>query len=694
MSTATTYEHDAPEMAERDNYTATYSPQDNKLRLYSASRLDPDTYAQAKRLGFKYAPKQGFFVAPMWTPAREDWLLKLAGCIEDEDSTTEERAAERAARFEGYSEKRGTEAERAVSAVRSITEHIPFGQPILVGHHSERRARKDAERIENGMRKAVNLWETSEYWQRRARASLAHARYAERPDVRYRRIKKLEASKRKHERSRDGQQKALKLWSQPDITYEKALAIADSESLFGIYTSFEFPLARYPRDHTPYEGSRSVWSALESGIIDEKKAVALMVPRLERGIAWDNRWIAHYENRVAYERAMLGEDTGTEAKGAAILPFQQMDMQPGGTVQISRSHSRGELLSILRVNKKNGIINSLTVVSRWGRYAVAIEEVTEYTPPTEESAAAVKKATVQPPIVNIPGEGYKHMTKAQWAKIHKDYKGTEKVRANDEHGAYRYRKAMWSEDGRTCYGPVFLSDQKEIPLPPPSAEKTDLSALMPRAAASPAPVPAPAASETDTPPAADDYEAPGMAEEIKNLKGQLKEGVQIAVADQLFPTPAHIVEQMIDYADIQPDSRILEPSAGTGAILDGLAQHGVDLHNVEAVELNYTLAAALREKYPYVSQGDFLQYGTSAAAGFDRILMNPPFKNGIDIKHIEHAYSLLNPGGVLVAICANGPRQQDRLRPMAEESGGGYEVLPPNTFDGTGVNTAMVHIYK
>ena len=30
----------------------------------------------------------------------------------------------------------------------------------------------------------------------------------------------------------------------------------------------------------------------------------------------------------------------------------------------------------------------------------------------------------------------------------------------------------------------------------------------------------------------------------------------------------------------------------------------------------------------------------------------------------------------------------------AEESGGGYEVLPPNTFDGTGVNTAMVHIYK
>ncbi len=29
---------------------------------------------------------------------------------------------------------------------------IPPGQPILVGHHSERRTRRDAQRIENGMK--------------------------------------------------------------------------------------------------------------------------------------------------------------------------------------------------------------------------------------------------------------------------------------------------------------------------------------------------------------------------------------------------------------------------------------------------------------------------------------------------------------------------------------------------------------
>jgi hypothetical protein len=37
--------------------------------------------------------------------------------------------------------------------------------------------------------------------------------------------------------------------------------------------------------------------------------------------------------------------------------------------------------------------------------------------------------------------------------------------------------------------------------------------------------------------------------------------------------------------------------------------------------------------------------------------LNPPFGNADDIKHIMHAWKMLKPGGRLVAICANGPRQ-------------------------------------
>ncbi|MBU5221253.1 hydrolase, partial [Vibrio cholerae] len=72
------------------------------LRLYAVSRLDTETYKKEHNTGFRWAPKQALFVAPAWTPGREDLLLSLAGQIEDEDSTLAERQEARAERFTGY----------------------------------------------------------------------------------------------------------------------------------------------------------------------------------------------------------------------------------------------------------------------------------------------------------------------------------------------------------------------------------------------------------------------------------------------------------------------------------------------------------------------------------------------------------------------------------------------------------------
>ncbi|ECK6594396.1 hydrolase, partial [Salmonella enterica] len=82
-------------------YRATYSPDDNKLRLYAALRLDDETYQKIHAVGFRWAPKQKLFVAPAWTPAREDVLLSLAGDIEDDDNTLFDRQEQRADRFSG-----------------------------------------------------------------------------------------------------------------------------------------------------------------------------------------------------------------------------------------------------------------------------------------------------------------------------------------------------------------------------------------------------------------------------------------------------------------------------------------------------------------------------------------------------------------------------------------------------------------
>jgi hypothetical protein len=140
-------------------YRATYSPDDNKLRLYASLRLDEETYSLINKAGFRWAPKQELFVAPAWTPGREDVLLSLAGDIEDEDSTLFDRQEQRAGRFSDYSDRRAVESEQALAHVDSLASAVPLGQPILVGHHSERRARRHAQKIENGMKRAVMLFE-------------------------------------------------------------------------------------------------------------------------------------------------------------------------------------------------------------------------------------------------------------------------------------------------------------------------------------------------------------------------------------------------------------------------------------------------------------------------------------------------------------------------------------------------------
>ena len=70
--------------------------------------------------------------------------------------------------------------------------------------------------------------------------------------------------------------------------------------------------------------------------------------------------------------------------------------------------------------------------------------------------------------------------------------------------------------------------------------------------------------------------------------------------------------------------------------------------------------------------------------------MDPPFERGADIEHIRNAYTKLKPGGRLVAICANGPRQRDELGELCTD----WIDLPAGSFkeQGTNVNAAIVVI--
>ena len=73
-----------------------------------------------------------------------------------------------------------------------------------------------AQRIENGMRRAIGLWETASYWQVRAAGALRNAKYKELAAVRARRIKTLEAELRKRQRTTAEVEKLTRMWRKVD----------------------------------------------------------------------------------------------------------------------------------------------------------------------------------------------------------------------------------------------------------------------------------------------------------------------------------------------------------------------------------------------------------------------------------------------------------------------------------------------
>jgi phospholipid N-methyltransferase len=153
----------------------------------------------------------------------------------------------------------------------------------------------------------------------------------------------------------------------------------------------------------------------------------------------------------------------------------------------------------------------------------------------------------------------------------------------------------------------------------------------------------------------------------------------------LFPTPSHIAAQVCLLAEIGPAHLVLEPSAGTGQLLRAVETCA----RLTAVEIDAALCGHLRSSFPSVAIfcADFLEWD---GGRFDRVVMNPPFKMGRDVKHITRAASMLAPGGRLVSICANGPRQRAALQPIATA----WHPLPADSFkcEGTRVETAIVVI--
>ncbi|WP_235180417.1 LPD23 domain-containing protein [Pseudomonas aeruginosa] len=193
-------------------------------------------------------------------------------------------------------------------------------------------------------------------------------------------------------------------------------------------------------------------------------------------------------------------------------------------------------------------------------------------------------------------------------------------------------------------------------------------------------------------------EAPAEPDKIKQMEramiGRRNDGLDF------FPTSAAVTEEAIDAADIQGGMEVLEPSAGMGHMADAIReQTGVE---PEVVELSGERRELLEAKGYNLVGSDFMEV---SGKQYDRIVMNPPFSKGRDIQHVQHAYSLLKPGGRLVAIMSEGAffqsnKAAENFRAWLDGLGATSERLPEGSFMdpalpvNTGVNARMVVIDK
>lgn len=194
-----------------------------------------------------------------------------------------------------------------------------------------------------------------------------------------------------------------------------------------------------------------------------------------------------------------------------------------------------------------------------------------------------------------------------------------------------------------------------------------------------------------------DTPAPSKLDQLQRDLKQTVLGNRKAFND-FFPTPDVTTTEVVELADIEPGMKVLEPSGGNGMLADAMREAGA---NVDVVELAGPLREILDAKGHRLVGADFLEYQTGTR--YDRIVMNPPFSKDQDIQHVHHAYSMLAPGGRLVAITSSmaGDRQNKRNQTFREWLTGldAQELaLPENAFKSslnpTAVRTKVLVVDK
>ena len=165
---------------------------------------------------------------------------------------------------------------------------------------------------------------------------------------------------------------------------------------------------------------------------------------------------------------------------------------------------------------------------------------------------------------------------------------------------------------------------------------------------------------------------------------------------QFFETPQPVAQQLCELADLNENSRVLEPSAGQGAIIREISRYTKTIYWAELDEENASkinIGKRIGSDFMNVDPGPEPRY-------INRIVMNPPFSRQQDIDHVTRALEFID-SGILVSVMSPSVifrtnKKTVEFREMLEDYHHEIIDLPEESFksSGTNVNTIILGVCK
>ena len=164
---------------------------------------------------------------------------------------------------------------------------------------------------------------------------------------------------------------------------------------------------------------------------------------------------------------------------------------------------------------------------------------------------------------------------------------------------------------------------------------------------------------------------------------------------QFFSTPAALADWLVSLSDVRPEHAVLEPSAGTGAIITAIHKACPEVV-IDAFELMPENRQALEKMQGVTLVGEDFTQGVPRL--YDRIFANPPFSKNQDVKHTRMMFDALDPdrGEMCVITSRHWVNAAEKecvdFRQWLQDVGAETHEIPEGVFSESGTSIATMAI--